>query len=169
MGNLPLEVVPGQRKTHVNSYRRQTVHRGKVDLGVSELSQGNELSWGHINRPLIPPYWCHFPGDTRVSLETIGQLDVQFNTLRNSPNIYIDPVWTELFPNSHGLSFLLLGVVVMESGGGGITWKYFHQKGLHSNSAGYNCECKMSTARSLSSIVFDVMCGTVQMIVNKNQ
>ena len=36
-GNPPLEVAPGQRKTHVNSYRRQTVHRGKVDPGVSEL------------------------------------------------------------------------------------------------------------------------------------
>ena len=43
-GNPPLEVAPGQRKTHVNSYRRQTVHRGKVDPGVSELPQGNELS-----------------------------------------------------------------------------------------------------------------------------
>ena len=29
--NSPLEVAPGQRKTHVNSYRRQTVHQGKVD------------------------------------------------------------------------------------------------------------------------------------------
>ena len=37
----PLEVAPGQRKTHVNSYRRQTVHRGKVDPGVSELTGGN--------------------------------------------------------------------------------------------------------------------------------
>ena len=36
-GNLPLKVASGQRKTHVNSYRRQTVHRGKVDPGVSEL------------------------------------------------------------------------------------------------------------------------------------
>ena len=34
---------PGQRKTHVNSYRRQTVHRGKVDPGVSKLPWGNEL------------------------------------------------------------------------------------------------------------------------------
>ena len=33
----PLEVAPGQRKTHVNSHRSQTVHRGKVDPGVSEL------------------------------------------------------------------------------------------------------------------------------------
>ena len=31
---------PGQRKTPVNSYRRQTVHRGKVDAGVSELTPG---------------------------------------------------------------------------------------------------------------------------------
>ena len=49
--NPPLEVAPGQRKTHVNSYRRQTVHRGKVDPGVSELPRGNELSRDHVNRP----------------------------------------------------------------------------------------------------------------------
>ena len=36
-GNSPLEVAPGQRKTHVNSYRRQTVHRGRVDPGIREL------------------------------------------------------------------------------------------------------------------------------------
>ena len=51
-GNPPLEVAPGQRKTHVNSYRRQTVHRDKVDPGVSELPQGNELSQDHVNKPL---------------------------------------------------------------------------------------------------------------------
>ena len=50
-GNLRLEVAPGQRKTHVNSYRRQAVHRGKVDLGVSELPRGNELSRDNVNRP----------------------------------------------------------------------------------------------------------------------
>ena len=33
-----------QRKTHVNSYRRRTVHQGKVDPGVSDLPLGNELS-----------------------------------------------------------------------------------------------------------------------------
>ena len=49
--NPPLEVAPGQRKTHVNSYRRPTVHRGKADPGVSELPQGNELSRDHMNRP----------------------------------------------------------------------------------------------------------------------
>ena len=49
-GNPPLEVAPGQRKSHVNSYRRQTMHRGKVDLEVSELPQGNELSQDHVNR-----------------------------------------------------------------------------------------------------------------------
>ena len=43
---------PGQRKTHVNSYRRQTVHRVKVDPWVSELPGGNELSRDHMNRPL---------------------------------------------------------------------------------------------------------------------
>ena len=52
-GNPPLEVAPGQRKVHVNSYRRQTVHRGKVDPGVSELPRGNELSRDHVNRPLV--------------------------------------------------------------------------------------------------------------------
>ena len=51
-GKPPLEVAPGQRKTHVNSYRRQTMHRGKVDPGVSELPRGNELSRDHVNRPL---------------------------------------------------------------------------------------------------------------------
>ena len=50
-GNPPLEVAPGQRKTHVNSYMRQTVHRGKVNPGVSELPRGNELSRDHVNRP----------------------------------------------------------------------------------------------------------------------
>ena len=49
--NPPLEVAPGQRTTHENSYRRQTVHRGKVDPGVSELPRGNELSRDHVNRP----------------------------------------------------------------------------------------------------------------------
>ena len=49
-GNPPLEVAPGQRKTHVNSYRRQTVHRGKVGPGISELPRGNELSRDHVNR-----------------------------------------------------------------------------------------------------------------------
>ena len=44
-GNPPPEVVLGQRKTHVNSYRRSTMYRGKVDNGVSELS------WDHVNRP----------------------------------------------------------------------------------------------------------------------
>ena len=52
-GNPPLEVAPGQRKAHVNSYRRQTVQRGKVDPGVSELPRGNELSGDHVNRPLV--------------------------------------------------------------------------------------------------------------------
>ena len=46
-----LEVAPGQWKTDVNSYRRQTMHRGNVDPGVSELPQGNELPQDHVNRP----------------------------------------------------------------------------------------------------------------------
>ena len=52
-GNPPLEVAPGKRITHVNSYRRQTAQRGKVYHGVSELPGGNELSRDHVNRPLI--------------------------------------------------------------------------------------------------------------------
>ena len=63
-GYPPLEVAPGQRKTHVNSYRRQTVHRGKVDPGVSELPRGNELSRDHVNRPLVDttaPLNAHCP------------------------------------------------------------------------------------------------------------
>ena len=48
---LPLEISLGQRKTHVNRYWHQTVHRGKVDPGVSELPWGNELSRDHVNRP----------------------------------------------------------------------------------------------------------------------
>ena len=50
-GNPPLEVAPGQGETHVNSCRRQTVHRSKVDPGVSGLPRGNELSRDHVNRP----------------------------------------------------------------------------------------------------------------------
>ena len=51
-GNPPLEVAPGPGEIHVNSYRRQTMHRGKVDPGVSELPLGNELSRDpDVNRP----------------------------------------------------------------------------------------------------------------------
>ena len=39
------------RKNHANSYRRQTIHRGKVDPGVSELPRGNELSRNNVTRP----------------------------------------------------------------------------------------------------------------------
>ena len=46
-----LEVVPGQGEIHVNSYRRQTMHRGKVDPRVSELPRVNELYLDHVNRP----------------------------------------------------------------------------------------------------------------------
>ena len=35
----------------VNNYRRQTMHRGKVDPEVSELPRGNESSRDHVNRP----------------------------------------------------------------------------------------------------------------------
>ena len=50
-GNPPLKVASGQGEIHVNSYRRQTMHRGKVDPRVSELPRGNELSQNHVNRP----------------------------------------------------------------------------------------------------------------------
>ena len=50
-GNPPLEVAPGPGEIHVNSYRRQTMHRGKVDPEVSELSRGNEPSQDHVNKP----------------------------------------------------------------------------------------------------------------------
>ena len=46
MGNSPLKVALGQGQIDVNSYRHQTMLRGKVDPGVSELAQGNELSQG---------------------------------------------------------------------------------------------------------------------------
>ena len=49
--NPPLEVAPAQEEIHVSSYSRQTMHRGKVDPGVSELPRGNELSRDHVNRP----------------------------------------------------------------------------------------------------------------------
>ena len=52
-GDPSLEVAPGKRKTHVNSYRRQIVHRSKVDPGVSELPHSNELSRDHVNRPIV--------------------------------------------------------------------------------------------------------------------
>ena len=51
-GNPLLEVAPGQRETHVNSYRCWTVHRGKGDSGVSELPPGKELYRDHVNRLL---------------------------------------------------------------------------------------------------------------------
>ena len=36
-GKPPLEVAPGPGEIHVNSYRRQTMHRGKVDPGVCSV------------------------------------------------------------------------------------------------------------------------------------
>ena len=53
-GYPPLEGAPGQQKTHVNSYKGQTMHQGKVDPGVSESPWGNELSQGHVNKPSVP-------------------------------------------------------------------------------------------------------------------
>ena len=51
-GNPPLKVPPGERKINVNSYRRRTMHRGKVEPGVSELPRDNELARDHVDRPL---------------------------------------------------------------------------------------------------------------------
>ena len=48
-----LEVAPGQRKTRVNSYRRQTVHLGKFDSRASKLPRVNQLSRDHVNSPLV--------------------------------------------------------------------------------------------------------------------
>ena len=48
---------PGATKTHVNSHRCQTVHRGQVDPGVSELPRGNELSWDHVTGPKSVSRW----------------------------------------------------------------------------------------------------------------
>ena len=49
--NPPLEDALRQRKTHVNSYRRQTMHRGKVDPRVSELPGAMSCPRDHVNRP----------------------------------------------------------------------------------------------------------------------
>ena len=46
-----LSKLPRGNEKLVNSYRRQTVHRGKVNPGVIELPRGNELSRDHVNRP----------------------------------------------------------------------------------------------------------------------
>ena len=51
LGKAGYLVLYKPRKTHVNSYRRQTVHRSKVGPGVSELPRGNELSRDRVNRP----------------------------------------------------------------------------------------------------------------------
>ena len=50
-GYPPLEVAPWQGEIHVNIYRSQTMHRGKVGPRVSELPRDNELSRDHVNRP----------------------------------------------------------------------------------------------------------------------
>ena len=46
-----LSKLPQGNEKLVNSYKCQTVHRGKVDPGVSELPWGNELPQDHVNRP----------------------------------------------------------------------------------------------------------------------
>ena len=54
------------------------MHRGKVDFGVSELPQGNELFRDYVNRPLINQaiiYLRHVKGlqsQTRSSKEHHG-------------------------------------------------------------------------------------------------
>ena len=44
-GNPRLKVALAEQNTHVNSCRHQTVYRGKVDPGVSELPRD------HVNKP----------------------------------------------------------------------------------------------------------------------
>ena len=44
-GNPRLKVALAQQNTHVNSCRHQTVYRGKIDPGVSELPRD------HVNKP----------------------------------------------------------------------------------------------------------------------
>ena len=67
MGNHPLEVALGQGQIHVNIYRRQSMHRGKVDPGVSDLLRGNELSGGMWTGPkrLFPTSRGKFLEDER--------------------------------------------------------------------------------------------------------
>ena len=60
-GNTPLGAAPGQQKTRVNSYRRQTMHRGKVRPGVSESSWGNDFSRDALNdEKFVSSYFYHF-------------------------------------------------------------------------------------------------------------
>ena len=88
MGNPPLEVVPGQRKTHVNSYRLQTVHRGKVDPGVSELPRGNELSRDHVNRPLVN-FSAHITSSLGTKESTAKRAGYRLSTTAKSSFIYL--------------------------------------------------------------------------------
>ena len=41
--NPPLEVAPGQGEIHVNNYRRQTMHCGKVSTGNGPHSSDGEI------------------------------------------------------------------------------------------------------------------------------
>ena len=92
MGNPPLEVVPGQRKTHVNSYRLQTVHRDKVDPGVSELPPGNELSRDHVNRPLVGIYILSTLGQRIDQKDTGLYRDDGLIILRNCDGLTTDRI-----------------------------------------------------------------------------
>ena len=58
-GYPPLEVALGQRKTHLNSYRRQTMHLGKVNPGVSELPWGKLAVPGSCEQALSELYGNH--------------------------------------------------------------------------------------------------------------
>ena len=50
------------------------MHRGKVDPGVSEFPQGNELSRDHVNRPSVMAVFEMFEtvlGEGSVMLHTL--------------------------------------------------------------------------------------------------
>ena len=52
--SLPREVVPGQRKTHENSNRLQTIDRGKVNPRATDLPRVKQLPQVHVIKYLEP-------------------------------------------------------------------------------------------------------------------
>ena len=48
MGSLPLEVPPGQCKTHVYCNRRPLLDGGKVNRKVSDFPRAKQLPWVHL-------------------------------------------------------------------------------------------------------------------------
>ena len=103
VGYPPLEVGPEQRKTHVNSYRRQTVHRGKVDPGVCELPRDNELSRDHVNRP----WTLLFPIQSEEAIGRVSLILIMLTSSSNSSfercNISLkENIPDDVDPNSNG-------------------------------------------------------------------